>query len=83
MKKTESKNVNQMVTDRVMDKKPTNFGLALYLAENYRERMKSDEHFKKVARLYNMRWRVLKKNFEEFCWIIDELESFDKEHSHV
>ena len=52
-------------------KRPTNFAVAIYLAEKHREHIKSDEDFKKVAALYNMRWKVLKKNFEAACKIQD------------
>ena len=74
--------MNGMNTDSVMQpiiiigdmdkqKKPSNFAVAVHLAKNYRERMKSDEDFKKVAALYNMKWSILKKNFESVCKIND------------
>lgn len=52
-------------------KAPSNYAVAVYLAEKYRERMKSDEDFQKVAELYNLKWRVLKKNFMSACKIND------------
>ena len=56
-----------------MKDKPTNISVAIYLANNHREKMKSDEDFKKVAALYNMKWRVLKANFTTICDINDIL----------
>ena len=53
------------------EKKPSNYAVAVYLAEKYRGRMKSDEDFQKVAELYNLKWRVLKKNFMSVCKIND------------
>ena len=50
-----------IIGDMNKQKKPSNFAVAVHLAKNYRERMKSDEDFKKVAALYNMKWKVLKK----------------------
>ena len=52
-------------------KTPSNYAVAVYLAEKYRERMKSDEDFRKVAELYNLKWRVLKKNYMSACKIND------------
>ncbi len=51
------------------EKKPTNIAIAIYLANNYYDKMKSDDDFKKVAAIYNMKWRVLKRNFESVCMI--------------
>ena len=53
------------------EKKPSNFAVAIYLAENYRDKLKSDEDFKKVAAKFNFRWKVLKKHYEEVCAIND------------
>lgn len=65
--------MQQIIITGDMDKqkKPSNFAVAVLLAKNYREHMKSDEDFKKVAALYNMKWMVLKKNFEFVCKIND------------
>ena len=35
--------------------------------------MTNDDAFKKVARVYNMKWRVLKRNFEYVCWVNDAI----------
>lgn len=65
--------------EKQMNKKPTNVAVAVYLAEKHREHMKSDDDFKKVASLYNMKWRVLKKNFDEICKINDMVDEADRE----
>lgn len=33
--------------------------------------MTNDEAFKKIAAVYNMKWRILKRNFEYVCWVND------------
>lgn len=55
--------MQQIIITGDMDKqkKPSKFSVAVHLAKNYRERMKSDEDFKKVATLYNMKWMVMKE----------------------
>lgn len=53
--------------------RPQNFKLAVYLAEKHREKMNNDDAFKKVARVYNMKWRVLKRNFEYVCTVNDAI----------
>lgn len=55
--------MQQIIITGDMDKQknPGNFSVAVHLAKNYRERMKSDEDFKKVATLYNMKWMVMKE----------------------
>ena len=65
--------MQQIIITGDMDKqkKPSNFAVAVHLAKYFRERMKSDEDFKNVAALYNMKWMVLKKNFESVCEIND------------
>ena len=56
-----------------MEKRPQNFELAVYLAENHREKMTNDDAFKKVAAVYNMQWRRLKRNFEYVCFVNDTI----------
>lgn len=51
--------------------RPQNFELAVYLANEHREKMTNDEAFKKIAAVYNMKWRILKRNFEYVCWVND------------
>lgn len=53
--------------------RPQNFELAVYLAEKHREKMTNDDAFKKIAGVYNMKWRVLKRNFEYVCWVNDSI----------
>ena len=40
-------------------KRPSNYEVAVYLAEAHREKMVNDEAFKKVAAKFNLKWRVL------------------------
>lgn len=35
--------------------------------------MNNDDAFMKVARVYNMKWRVLKRNFEYVCTVNDAI----------
>lgn len=35
--------------------------------------MTNDDAFKKIAGVYNMKWRVLKRNFEYVCWVNDSI----------
>ena len=52
-------------------KRPSNYEVAVYLAEAHREKMVNDEAFKKVAAKFNLKWSVLKRNFKYVCWVND------------
>lgn len=48
--------------------KPTNMQVAVYLANNYRSKV-TDEKLRTIAKAYNFKYKVLKRNYEDVCKI--------------
>jgi hypothetical protein len=50
--------------------KPTNIQVAVYLANQYRSKV-TDKKLRAIAKMYNFKYQVLKRNYEGICKIND------------